>query len=200
MSEPLLAPLPRPVARFNLDAADSPAPSPASTPSAGSPSSALIAPPPASPARAPLAGPSSSSSANNGGASSLFRYSDSDDDDGPIASTSSYVHGSQYPPHASGSDSLAYGPGDDSEDWDTGDRPLMEGIAFKGLRRASLDLRGEERRLKEMELDAEAAELPEWLSRGGGVLAGILNLSNSVLGAGIIGALILPRTLSEPLN
>ena len=198
MEEPLLAPTPRaPVVRFDVDA--SPAPSPASTPPAASTASSAIPPPPASPARGPVADPSSSSSANPPptSSSSLFRYSDSDDD-GPVASTSNYAQASQYPPPGTssstypGSSHYPHGPDDsedyDDRDWGGGDRPLMEGIAYKGLRRASLDLRGEERRLKELEREGEEAEPPEWLTRGGGVWAGVSNLSNSILGAGIIGA------------
>ncbi|GAA6054147.1 hypothetical protein JCM3770_003219 [Rhodotorula araucariae] len=179
----LVAPTPRgPLVRFAVDLAASPAPSPVSTPSATSSTAHLVPPPPASPARAPVPSrvpPSSSSTA------ALFRYSESDDE--PLASTS-YARVPAYPPKA----------GDDSEeldeDWATGNEPLMEGLAYQGLRRASLDLRGEERRLKEMAHDAEEYEPPEWLSRGGGVWAGIANMSNSILGAGIIG---LPYALRE---
>ncbi|GAA5844051.1 hypothetical protein JCM9279_003715 [Rhodotorula babjevae] len=198
MEEPLLAPTPRaPVVRFDVDA--SPAPSPASTPPAASSASSAIPPPPASPARGPVAEPSPFSSANppRTSSSSLFRYSDSDDD-GPVASTSTYAQSSQYPPASTSSHYPQHGPDDsedyDDRDWDGGDRPLMEGIAYKGLRRASLDLRGEERRLKELEREGEEAEPPEWLTRGGGVWAGVSNLSNSILGAGIIG---LPYALRE---
>ncbi|BGP47248.1 hypothetical protein JCM10450v2_003100 [Rhodotorula kratochvilovae] len=191
----LVAPTPRgPVLRFAVDQADSPTPSPARTPSAGSSTQALIPPPPASPARAPVASrapPASSSAAQSVNttdaprAPALFRYSESDDE--PYASTS-YAPVPAYPPKNVGDDS------EDLDDWDRGDEPLMEGLAYQGLRRASLDLRGEERRLKEMEHEAEEYEPPEWLSRGGGVWAGIANMSNSILGAGIIG---LPYALRE---
>ncbi|GJN89672.1 hypothetical protein Rhopal_002659-T1 [Rhodotorula paludigena] len=187
----LLAPTPRVVSRvaLALDDAVSPASSTASTPSANSSTSILLPPPPASPARVPVAPLDAGAASSHTPSSSsrpLFRYSESDDD--PVASTS-YSRGAYYPPKA-GEDLEDL----DDHDWDTGNEPLMEGLVYQGLRRASLDLRGEERRLKEMENEAEEHEAPPWLSRGGGVWAGIANMSNSILGAGIIG---LPYALRE---
>ncbi|GAA5994259.1 Avt2p [Rhodotorula paludigena] len=187
----LLAPTPRVVSQvaLALDDAVSPASSTASTPSANSSTSILLPPPPASPARVPVAPLDAGAASSHTPSSSsrpLFRYSESDDD--PVASTS-YSRGAYYPPKA-GEDSEDL----DDHDWDTGNEPLMEGLVYQGLRRASLDLRGEERRLKEMENEAEEHEAPPWLSRGGGVWAGIANMSNSILGAGIIG---LPYALRE---
>ena len=64
----------------------------------------------------------------------------------------------------------------------------MEGLLdHPRAKRGSLDLRSEDRRLKDLERDAEEDNVPEWLTRGGGVWAGIANMSNSILGAGIIG-------------
>ena len=79
----------------------------------------------------------------------------------------------------------------DPDDLDTSDydsAPLMEGLLdHPRAKRGSLDLRSEDRRLKDLERDAEEDNVPEWLTRGGGVWAGIANMSNSILGAGIIG-------------
>lgn len=64
---------------------------------------------------------------------------------------------------------------------------LMEGLIQSGMRRASLDVRR-----------SGAAGEPggESINKGAGVGAGIANMSNSILGAGIIG---LPYVL-PPIN
>lgn len=79
---------------------------------------------------------------------------------------------------------------DDELDDSDGDGPLLEGLLHTtGTRRASSDSRrpkaGDEEQTAGEGLDDEP--LPEWLSKGAGVLAGIANMSNSILGAGIVG-------------
>ncbi|GAA6031187.1 hypothetical protein JCM8097_004051 [Rhodosporidiobolus ruineniae] len=204
MAPELLAPTPRPVVRFAVDDGDSSDAGSAPV-SAQTSTTSLLPPPDAAPAasssssRLHPAAPSSSRpySDNSTPDSTIFRYSE---DDTPTASTS-YARGREdrfYPPKpiASSSSSREHHfdtDGDDleSEDYDASHAPLMEGLVHS---RRSLDLRAEDRRLKELESDAESDEQPEWLNRGGGVGAAVANMANSILGAGIIG---LPYALRE---
>ncbi|GAA5970576.1 hypothetical protein JCM11641_007359 [Rhodosporidiobolus odoratus] len=198
MASDLLSPTPAPrVVHFDLDTATNESSSASATPQTST--ITLLPPPPASPSPSAFADPSSTSYSDAGPSSSLplFRYSE--DDDPPIASTSYSRDDSTsfYPPKplASGLASREArweaDPDDLDSDFDEGQAPLMEGLVHS---RRSLDLRAEERRLKEMESDAESDEQPEWINRGGGIWAGIANMSNSILGAGIIG---LPYALRE---
>ncbi|GAA5866457.1 hypothetical protein JCM3774_004690 [Rhodotorula dairenensis] len=212
MAPDLVSPTPVNAARtvhFRLDGDASAATSPAaSEPSTRSSTAFSIPPPPASPLP-PVRSPDYPGSSSKGGA--YFHddeYYEDTDEHQPVASTSKLVQGRaqatdedlrHYPPRplASSVSSREAQFDLDSEEidnYDTSHEPLMEGLVHSGLRRASLDLRGEARRLKELELDAEEAEPPDWLSRGGGIWAGIANMSNSILGAGIIG---LPYALRE---
>ncbi|GAA5916392.1 Avt2p [Sporobolomyces salmoneus] len=209
-TDDLLAPIPRPHVRFNLDSSDqlvgssqSPSPSPSV---ASSSSSSLILPPP--PSNHPVAPFSSSSplpysddideQSTSSRSVPLFDYSE--DSDPPHASTSRLTSESYYPPKplASNISSRETAFDLDPDELDTSDydsAPLMEGLLdHPRAKRGSLDLRGEDRRLKALERDAEESEPPDWLTRGGGVWAGIANMSNSILGAGIIG---LPYALRE---
>ncbi len=61
---------------------------------------------------------------------------------------------------------------------------LMEGMIATARARASGDLPIAARVRKSLD---EIGERPLWLDKGAGVLAGIANMSNSILGAGIIG-------------
>lgn len=221
-SEDLVAPTPVNPGRtvhFRLDGGASGASSPISGPSTRSSTAFSIPPPPASPLPVSAGTPSSSSSSpaagqgflasSQGQSSSHYNdeYYDETDDHHPVPSTSKLVRAEpstddelrRYPPRtlASSVSSREAQFDLDSEEidgYDTGNEPLMEGLVHSGLRRTSLDLRGEARRLKQFELDAEETEAPDWLSRGGGIWAGIANMSNSILGAGIIG---LPYALRE---
>ncbi|GAA5986499.1 hypothetical protein JCM10908_003777 [Rhodotorula pacifica] len=221
MAADLVSPTPVNAARtvhFRLDGDASTATSPAtSEPSSRASTAFSIPPPPASPLPPPRFSPGATGTVANGYASKdAYFHNDDDyyedtDEHQPVASTSKLVRGDSaatttdeelrhYPPRplaSSVSSREAHFDLDSEEiegDYDTSHEPLMEGLVHTGLRRASLDLRGEARRLKEMELDAEEAEPPDWLSRGGGIWAGIANMSNSILGAGIIG---LPYALRE---
>lgn len=211
MAPDLVSPTPVNAARtvhFRLDGDASAATSPAaSEPSTRSSTAFSIPPPPASPLP-PVLTPDKPGSSSRGTYFHDEDYYEDTDEHQPVASTSKLVHGRaeptdedlrHYPPRplASSVSSREAQFDLDSEEIDTHDtsaQPLMEGLVHSGLRRASLDLRGEARRLKELELDAEEAEPPDWLSRGGGIWAGIANMSNSILGAGIIG---LPYALRE---
>jgi sodium-coupled neutral amino acid transporter 11 len=134
----------------------------------------------------------------------LYNYSPQHETSSIVASSSSKVvdddddnnSSSYYPPKplASNISSRETQFDLDSDELDTdyynedGAAPLMEGLLdHPRAKRGSLDLRGEDRRLKALERDAEEHEPPDWLTRGGGVWAGIANMSNSILGAGIIG-------------
>lgn len=75
----------------------------------------------------------------------------------------------------------------DPEEVDASEPLLMEGLLQSGARRGSLDLR-REGRAKELE-DGEGRETPDWLSKGAGIFGGVANMSNSILGAGIVGEL-----------
>lgn len=75
----------------------------------------------------------------------------------------------------------------DPEEVDASEPLLMEGLLQSGARRGSVDFR-REGRAKELE-DGEGGDPPDWLRKGAGVLGGIANMSNSILGAGIIGEL-----------
>lgn len=72
--------------------------------------------------------------------------------------------------------------------------PLMEGLLQSSGAKRSLDLPGRRGEGKSnAERDSEDGGLldemaPEWLTKGAGVFAGIANMSNSILGAGIIGS------------
>ncbi|BGP15166.1 hypothetical protein JCM10213_008694 [Rhodosporidiobolus nylandii] len=200
MASDLLAPAPRPAVRFALTDDGGASEASSGPPSAQSSTAALLPPPPASPSAFGSSKPPTSSYSDAAPSSSLSLFRYSEDDAAPIASTSSHRtdDASFYPPKptASGVASRearwdADGEDLDSSDYDTGHEPLMEGLVHS---RRSLDLRAEDRRLKEMESDAESDEQPEWLNRGGGIWAGIANMSNSILGAGIIG---LPYALRE---
>lgn len=69
----------------------------------------------------------------------------------------------------------------DEEDLDPAEPLLMQGLLkTSAARRGSLDVR-----VKEYEEGND--EPPDWLTKGAGVLAGVANMSNSILGAGIIG-------------
>lgn len=212
MATDLVSPTPVNAARtvhFRLVGDASGATSPAaSEPSTRSSTAFSIPPPPASPLPPPkLFSPDSNGSLANGSASQEAYFHDDDyyedtDEHQPVASTSKLVHGEElrhYPPRplassVSSREAQFDLDSEELEEHDTSHEPLMEGLVHSGLRRASLDLRGEARRLKELELDAEEASPPDWLSRGGGIWAGIANMSNSILGAGIIG---LPYALRE---
>ncbi|ORY91585.1 transmembrane amino acid transporter protein-domain-containing protein [Leucosporidium creatinivorum] len=84
----------------------------------------------------------------------------------------------------------------DSDDIDTDEHeqleePLMEGLLHKrGSSERSRRAQGE---AKDLEREG-GDEPPDWLTKGAGVFAGIANMSNSILGAGIIG---LPYALRE---
>ncbi|GAA5927431.1 Avt2p [Sporobolomyces koalae] len=206
-SHDLLAPIPRPHVRFNLDSEPG---QPASSPE---PSSTSISPPPTSPQPVLPFGTTSKPYSDSDPTSGvpLYQY-DEDVDDGVvqgssstrIASSSKFRldnddEGSYYPPKPLASNlssretEFDQDPDDLEEDYDSA--PLMEGLLdHPRAKRGSLDLRGEDRRLKALERDAENHEPPDWLTRGGGVWAGIANMSNSILGAGIIG---LPYALRE---
>lgn len=211
----LVSPTPFNAARsvsFRLDGDASGTTSPAaSEPPTRTSTAFSIPPPPASPLPPPptfSAGHSSPAGGKNGRTGNVYDndYYEETDEHQPVATTSKLVGDSstddemrRYPPRpiASGVASREAQFDLDSEEleaYDTSHEPLMEGLVHSGLRRASLDLRGEARRLKELELDAEEHEPPDWLSRGGGIWAGIANMSNSILGAGIIG---LPYALRE---
>ncbi|GAA5870042.1 hypothetical protein JCM8547_001446 [Rhodosporidiobolus lusitaniae] len=207
MTPELLAPHPRPAVRFALTDDGESSDAGSATPSAGSSTVALLPPAGPSPASATTTGAKASSSSYSddgpSASSSLFRYSE-DDSAGPSTShdsagPSSYARpdsASYYPPKplassVSSREAQWEMDGDTlSEDGDH-DAPLMEGLVHT---RKSLDLRAEQRRLHELESDAESDQQPEWLNRGGGIWAGIANMSNSILGAGIIG---LPYALRE---
>ncbi|GAA5821852.1 hypothetical protein JCM10212_007043 [Sporobolomyces blumeae] len=220
----LLAPLARPHVRFDLDSdpASSGSPPLATTTAAArdvplnaaapSHSPTSIAPPPASPQPlapvAPFNRASTEGYSDDGPSSgrAIYDYDDDgDDSEGPVASTSR-LNGttdlSYYPPTPLASNvssrevEFDLDPDDlDASDFDSSNAPLMEGLLHHPrAKRGSIDLRGEDRRLKDLERDAEEHEPPDWLTRGGGVLAGIANMSNSILGAGIIG---LPYALRE---
>ncbi|KAK4701369.1 solute carrier family 38 (sodium-coupled neutral amino acid transporter), member 11, partial [Phenoliferia sp. Uapishka_3] len=73
----------------------------------------------------------------------------------------------------------------EEDDMDPSEPLLMEGLMQKSAaKRGSLDLRRESRKDEEGE---GGDEPPDWLTKGAGVLAGVANMSNSILGAGIIG-------------
>ncbi|KAG0665668.1 hypothetical protein C6P46_006452 [Rhodotorula mucilaginosa] len=211
MAPDLVSPTPVNAARtvhFRLDGDESGATSPAaSEPSTRSSTAFSIPPPPASPLPPPkLVSPDGNGSSQDAYFHDDDYYEDTDEHQ-PVASTSKLVHGDSresadlrhYPPRplassVSSREAQFDLDSEEIEEHDTSYEPLMEGLVHSGLRRASLDLRGEARRLKELELDAEEASPPDWLSRGGGIWAGIANMSNSILGAGIIG---LPYALRE---
>ncbi|GAA5903767.1 hypothetical protein JCM5296_003918 [Sporobolomyces johnsonii] len=192
----LLSPAPRPTVRFDLgdDSSDNLA---AVTPP--------LPPPPASPQPvAPFASsPKPYSDDDPSSGRSIYQY---DTDDDPSASTSRLVDDdpdSYYPPkplasNVSSRETQFDLDSDELEasDYDTSSHePLMEGLLHHPrAMRGSIDLRAEDRRLKDLERDAEEERTPDWLNRGGGILAGIANMSNSILGAGIIG---LPYALRE---
>jgi solute carrier family 38 (sodium-coupled neutral amino acid transporter), member 11 len=76
----------------------------------------------------------------------------------------------------------------DSDDIDTDDHeqleePLMEGL----LQKRSSGERSRRGEGKDIEREGGAEQPPDWLTKGAGVFAGIANMSNSILGAGIIG-------------
>ncbi|KAM0745666.1 hypothetical protein T439DRAFT_295098 [Meredithblackwellia eburnea MCA 4105] len=66
----------------------------------------------------------------------------------------------------------------------------MEGLLHSNQRRTSLDVR----RVTTPKDVESGDEPPDWLTKGAGVIAGVANMSNSILGAGIIG---LPYALRE---
>lgn len=68
------------------------------------------------------------------------------------------------------------------------EEPLMEGLL--GTSRESL----EARRNVRLKANEEGQNPPDWLTKGAGVMAGVANMSNSILGAGIVG---LPYALRE---
>ncbi|KAK4055630.1 hypothetical protein OIV83_000176 [Microbotryomycetes sp. JL201] len=70
--------------------------------------------------------------------------------------------------------------------------PLMEGLLRSGAKRVSID-EGLAARPTTAELEL-GGEAPDWLTKGAGLFAGIANMSNSILGAGIVG---LPYALRE---
>ncbi|GAA6016112.1 hypothetical protein JCM10207_004448 [Rhodosporidiobolus poonsookiae] len=199
MSAELAAPTPRLPVRFALadDVASSDDGS--SAPSAQTSTSNLLA-----------SGAAHSGSAAGGkgvAASSNRPYSDKTPSPGSLLfdstaatdSTASTSLGSSsfYPPKPLASSSSSREAqwdvdGDDLDsDLDASHAPLMEGLVHS---RSSIDLRAEDRRLKDLESDVEEGITPEWLTKGGGIWAGIANMSNSILGAGIIG---LPYALRE---
>lgn len=209
-TDDLLAPIPRPHVRFNLDTttteggtASSASPSP--TPSASSSTSSILPPPTSSNPVAPFSASASrpySDADESSGVPLRYSYSEHDSDEAlrPIASGSSGRQrggaddpDAYYPPKplASNISSRETQFDLDTDELDTDEydsTPLIEGLLdHPRAKRGSLDLRGEDRRLKALERDAEAHEPPDWLTRGGGVWAGIANMSNSILGAGIIG-------------
>ncbi|GAA5955811.1 hypothetical protein JCM21900_001721 [Sporobolomyces salmonicolor] len=199
----LLSPTARPTVRFDLgdDSSDNLAAVAASSSTSSSP----IPPPPASPQLvAPFASSSKPYSDDDPSSGrSIYQY---DADDDPAASTSRLVDDdpdSYYPPKPLASNISSRETQFDldsdeleASDYDTSSHePLMEGLLHHPrAMRGSIDLRAEDRRLKDLERDAEEERMPDWLTRGGGVLAGIANMSNSILGAGIIG---LPYALRE---
>ncbi|GAA5919445.1 hypothetical protein JCM1841_002397 [Sporobolomyces salmonicolor] len=199
----LLSPTARPTVRFDLgdDSSDNLAAVTASSSTSSSP----IPPPPASPQLvAPFASSSKPYSDDDPSSGrSIYQY---DADDDPTASTSRLVDDdpdSYYPPKPLASNISSRETQFDldsdeleASDYDTSSHePLMEGLLHHPrAMRGSIDLRAEDRRLKDLERDAEEERMPDWLTRGGGVLAGIANMSNSILGAGIIG---LPYALRE---
>lgn len=186
----LLAPSPLHHVRFALDSPDS-SPSPSPTPSAHSSTIQLIPPPAASPLST-SAFTNSESGPSSARTSLLDRYSE---DDNAEPSSSSYARtGSSstpyYPPkplasNISSREAQFDADGDDFDSDGDHEAPLIEGLVHT---RKSLDLRAEQRRLSEMESDIESGQQPEWLTRGGGIWAGIANMSNSIMGAGIVGA------------
>lgn len=74
---------------------------------------------------------------------------------------------------------------DDLDELDPSEPLLMEGLIGSNARRADLDA-GREARAKDLESGDDGP--PDWLTKGAGLLAGVANMSNSILGAGIIGA------------
>lgn len=108
-------------------------------------------------------------------------------DDTPTTPTAESLEASYYPPKPLKS-TIPSREAEfelDSDDIDTDEQleePLMEGLLDSGAKRGSLDLR-RERRGKDVE---EGGAAPDW-TKGAGVFAGIANMSNSILGAGIIG-------------
>lgn len=70
-----------------------------------------------------------------------------------------------------------------------GEPLLMEGLLQSGARRGSVDVRRDGRTLGR-EDGIPYDQPPDWLTKGAGILAGIANMSNSILGAGIIGELL----------
>jgi len=196
-TDDLLAPIPRPHVRFNLSN-DSinvdGTPSSSSNLSPNSSSSSIL-PPPTSPH--PVAPFTAYSDADESSSRvpPLYNYSPQPHETSSIVASTD-DSSSYYPPKplASNISSRETQFDLDSDELDTdyynedGAAPLMEGLLdHPRAKRGSLDLRGEDRRLKALERDAEEHEPPDWLTRGGGVWAGIANMSNSILGAGIIG-------------
>ncbi|GAA5897125.1 hypothetical protein JCM6882_001799 [Rhodosporidiobolus microsporus] len=199
MPDDILSPAPQRAVHFALDVDGSSSDGGSVTPSAESSTAPLLPPPASSTPGFTPSNASSSSSANASPSSSLplFRYSDDEPGVVPRNGYTRVDSVSHYPPHPVASTSSSReaqwdADGDDLDsDFDASHAPLMEGLVHS---RKSLDLRAEDRRLKEMESDAESDQQPEWLNRGGGIWAGIANMSNSILGAGIIG---LPYALRE---
>lgn len=80
----------------------------------------------------------------------------------------------------------------DSDDLDTDEHdqleePLMEGL----LQRRSSGERSRRAQGGDVERQEGGEDAPDWLTKGAGVFAGIANMSNSILGAGIIGECVL---------
>ncbi|KAM0788841.1 hypothetical protein ACM66B_002926 [Microbotryomycetes sp. NB124-2] len=90
---------------------------------------------------------------------------------------------------------------DDLTQSDNDSSPLMEGLLRSGAKRVSMD-DGLSARPDNAELElgggggggGGGVEPPDWLTKGAGLFAGIANMSNSILGAGIVG---LPYALRE---
>lgn len=206
-TDDLLAPIPRPHVRFNLSN-DSinvdGTPSSSSNLSPNSSSSSILPPPTSPHPVAPFTAYSDADESSSSRVPPLYNYSPQPHETSSIVASSSSKldddddnnSSSYYPPKplASNISSRETQFDLDSDELDTdyynedGAAPLMEGLLdHPRAKRGSLDLRGEDRRLKALERDAEEHEPPDWLTRGGGVWAGIANMSNSILGAGIIG-------------
>lgn len=124
-------------------------------------------------------------------------YSD-DVDDAPTPSTSSHRHNdslSYYPPvptkSTTASRESAYDLDSDDLDDDADetmeelDEPLLEGLLQTAGAKRTTDA---SHKPTSSNLEAgDSDEPPDWLTKGAGVLAGIANMSNSILGAGIVG-------------
>jgi len=121
-------------------------------------------------------------SMDNAGAEPIFDY-DPDELDAPKYSP----RGSFYPPKplkSTGASREAQFELDTDELSQDEEPLLMQGLIATARQRASQELPISERVRKSLD---EVGDRPAWIDKGAGVLAGIANMSNSILGAGIIG-------------